>query len=89
MPVMESEARLIAQIEHAGLVHPLAQRFVRLRGEVNQDTAFGLRDGGLDNRIQGLITVHQHGRRKACIEPHQRAMRAIRVETEERLLLIN
>ncbi len=89
VPVGDREAGFGSHVEHARFVHPLDQRIVRLRGQIDQDAAVGLLDRRLDDRVERLVAVDQHRRCEAGIEAQQRAVRAVGVEAEERQILVD
>ena len=52
VPVVERDAGEVGHVEHAGLVHPLHQRLVGLRRQVDQHAAAGFLGGALDDGVE-------------------------------------
>ena len=61
MPVVRLHAELVGEVDDAGVVHPLDQRVVRLRGQVDEDAPPGLVDRGLDDGVERLVVVDRTG----------------------------
>jgi len=84
VPVADVEAEVGRDGEQLRFIHPTRQRFLSLCGKVDEHTALGSFRRGLHDRIQAFISIDEHGRGVAGIETHERAMRPIRVEADER-----
>ena len=62
---------------------------MRLSGQIDKHTAARFLDRGLDDPIERLVAVDQHGGCIVGIKPKQRTVRAIGVKTDKRQLMIN
>ena len=89
VPVRDADAHLVGEVQHAGIVDPLQQRVVRLRRQVDQDAPLRMLDGRFHDRVERLEAVDQHRRGVARVEAHQRAVRAVGVEAEERHVAVD
>ena len=89
VPVVERDAEFAGHLEHAGFIHPLHKRLVGLGREIDEDAFVGIVARGLDDRVEALVAVHDHGRGVARIEAQEQAVRAVGVEAEERQVVVD
>ena len=89
VPVIHGDTTFLGKIQHTRFLHPFNQRRMRLRSQIDQHSTTGLLDRTFNNRIQGLITIHNHRRCITGIVAHQRPMRTICIETNKKHLLID
>ena len=89
MPVVDGHAGHVGQVEHAGLLDPLHERGVRLRGQVHQHAAAGLLDRAFHDGVHRFVAIGQRRCGIAGVEAHQCAVRAIGVVADEGHLVVD
>ena len=89
VPIGHRVASFAGHLQHSRFVHPAHQSIVGLGSEIHQDALLWVLDGGFDDQVETLITIHHNGRGEWRVEAQERSVGAIGIESNEREISVD